>query len=104
MDVHRHADGEHSLPMFVSHLNPDLTSIAFRQTIPSDLSRRAGSLLLSGVEAVKVEALVIGREAHSVTNVKVEPRQRDFLLTDGCLPNDGRSRLFAAGLGFSSSL
>ena len=52
----------------------------------------------------EVEALVIGREVHSITNVKVEPRQRDFLLTNGCLPNDERSRLFAAGLGFSSSL
>jgi hypothetical protein len=63
MDVHRHADGEHPLPMFVSHLNRDLTSIAFRQAVTTDPGRSVDGLVFGRVEVLEQNAFIITGEA-----------------------------------------
>jgi hypothetical protein len=72
--MHRYRDGQHSLAMLVPDLDRDFTGVARRQPMPPNLSRRAGSFVLGGIKAPKLQAVLISDEARSFPHIKVRAR------------------------------
>jgi hypothetical protein len=60
--------------MLVPDLDRDLTGVARRQPIPPDLSRRAGRLVLGGIKALKLQAVLIRDEARSFPHIEIKTR------------------------------
>jgi hypothetical protein len=93
VDLHRNRDRQHPLMMLVPQLDRDLTGVAHRKPIPSDLSRSDGGLAFGSIQVVEFKAILIRDEPRALANVKVKARHR-VLPPEITSTNVGWSELF----------
>ena len=58
--------------MFVANLDGDVTGVPLCELISSDCGRCFGSLAFSRLQAVELQALVIGDETGALTNIELK--------------------------------
>jgi hypothetical protein len=70
----RHPHRHQPLALFVSNLNSNLSCMATREPIPSDLDGCEKGLPFSVIYIVELQTFLIGGEAGSFANVEIEAR------------------------------
>ena len=81
---HRHRDGEDSLAALVPDFDGDLMGLTPRQPVLTDLSGGVHGFLLSIVQAVQFNPLMIEDQLVTLTDIEVELRHSNHPTLTNC--------------------